>query len=1409
MESTESLTQCRALNVSDEKQCGEKATSVNGHFCSFHSKQCQALYRGYKTRNARLEKLDANPPPYLAETKIPLVNQTFADVETKEVCQELHDHLFLKFQLLDRVIRARKLHHSRFFSMDMDYGHERYLSSLQVQKATVTKALERLERRTAEVLYASELWFKWIRECQNSEEENREKEQKKVKQEAALWKRHWKATQERMRVFREKEDKLRQDNFLEAVYKERLAEKEDAGEDSGEDWDPIEEVLEDSRGNFIDLIKHFLWIESPIDVNEKNKAADNEETSTSSEVQAPSPAKTATPKKKTAGKSKAVEEKTPDKSLIETKDQMVERLRVGSEIDWQITQPMLVGSIQRPVLTKKTVTFSEDEITHLTREINDIKQLLFCRILLGHATLLPAALRANSIEEFLADEEVTGSALRDICLKMESPGLQEIRDACADLFRAEEEEDTPMPDAEAGSEDEDDEYNFKFRKQRGEMPDKWLSKREKAKAEKSAQAKVRGMPDMEQILGDIGSTAVDFGDLNKKATSQKKIKVKICGRTIWNYPSNKALSRGGWLQFCIIAKDSKLQDVIALCRNWDEFFELNILALWSYFPGQHWIEWVGGQPRQQMLQLGFITYYETIHPDAEMLTQKYQTGSRQRNVQRAHAAFEARNVICAHIKRDQVSRRLIQYLSMEAHQLLILVRDAETGNILVKPPEEERWIHRTKSGVGRASKNEWKVVTSVGPRFFEQMDRHRDWHFDFNEYYDVYVWDVDPGQPFPALYNVVQSYLYKAHRCKIGMDVYNPEKAILQTLCREEESNRVRDLRPEDKGMQSIWDHMMDQRTRFFYGEVPDLQKHYDEMEKKRETDENALLPDNMFPKHLFYNEADAAEDAILFPEELDSNTLPSTQIAKVNPIDTWMKQGFSMSQFVQGLDSVDSDADDEDDEEGSEESDHDEDDDYVIDGPRDDAIPSDPSSVSATLMSMVPENHRDVMAKILKQPRDTRHWSDPDRMNDDFMCFIDREKAKIFKEVWHKADTEPHAHERYIEMRSMAKKSLSFLMKTPVGEDNDRFIAMKLVADMNVSAEDMGDVRKALAKVLPFFTKDFLDSESGLPFRDSLLFKQEERAKTIPDCRTHVSNKHRKAEFWKPFDDAIDKLEDTDDLGSFPDEWDVTVRPIIASLYKSGILRNRPDAYYEGQAFCAIESSRPNKPEFFIDFRQNMPSNKDLSHMEDPSKVKPFMEHAAGFVKKIAKEGKGEEGNIRFSVLKMWSHAYFYPLMIGPDNHDMTSFRDLKGRRWIWQFVPKDMAGSEYSMHYTAKSRFAPYDRGPDSTSSFSYTGSSGYGGVAGLERYRNRMGAGGGRGGMGRGEGGSGGVNFFKGSVVVKRDKVLVMARNEEECKVLTAAAAFAIECRPWRQEVDLWKSFLNVDYSFLEGLEKEWFE
>lgn len=146
--------------------------------------------------------------------------------------------------------------------MNCDYGHAKFLDQLQNERAIVNRALERIERRTAEILYKKHKWFKWVRQCQDEEEAHRDKEQKKVKQEAALFRRHWKEVQQRMKELRAKEEQKMQDAFLENVYKERMAELEEE-EDDDSDWDPIEDVLEDHRGKFIGMLLLSLqWVES-------------------------------------------------------------------------------------------------------------------------------------------------------------------------------------------------------------------------------------------------------------------------------------------------------------------------------------------------------------------------------------------------------------------------------------------------------------------------------------------------------------------------------------------------------------------------------------------------------------------------------------------------------------------------------------------------------------------------------------------------------------------------------------------------------------------------------------------------------------------------------------------------------------------------------------------------------------------------------------------------------------------------------------------------------------------------------------------------------------------------------------------------------------------------------------------
>ncbi len=68
---------------------------------------------------------------------------------------------------------------------------------------------------------------------------------------------------------------------------------------------------------------------------------------------------------------------------------------------------------------------------------------------------------------------------------------------------------------------------------------------------------------------------------------------------------------------------------------------------------------------------------------------------------------------------------------------------------------------------------------------------------------------------------------------------------------------------------------------------------------------------------------------------------------------------------------------------------------------------------------------------------------------------------------------------------------------------------------------------------------------------------------------------------------------------------------------------------------------------------------------------------------------------------------------------------------------------------------------------------------------------------------------ATLFGDRVVVKRDRYLVMGTDEEDLMKLAMATTWAIQRRPWRWEVDLWKSFVNIDWAFFEGLKDEWLE
>lgn len=196
--------------------------------------------------------------------------------------------------------------------------------------------------------------------------------------------------------------------------------------------------------------------------------------------------------------------------------------------------------------------------------------------------------------------------------------------------------------------------------------------------------------------------------------------------------------------------------------------------------------------------------------------------------------------------------------------------------------------------------------------------------------------------------------------------------------------------------------------------------------------------------------------------------------------------------------------------------------------------------------------------------------------------------------------------------------------------------------------------------------------------------------------------------------------------------------------------------SYSGAAAGVAIAKAEPGRSmDLYIDYRVGIPLSKVVSHLTDPTPLD------RNFIVSRAVRFQEEFGpGTRFSVLRLWSAPHFYPLMLGMDKRPMVAFLDDRGRCWEFKFIPKDMPYSEWSIHQQLSLRLEPYKK-------------------------------------------------MFGSQVVVAKDLVLVMGKDEKNARQLSEGVTWAIQTKPWRLEVDLWRSFVNVDAKFLEDLDARWLE
>ena len=289
----------------------------------------------------------------------------------------------------------------------------------------------------------------------------------------------------------------------------------------------------------------------------------------------------------------------------------------------------------------------------------------------------------------------------------------------------------------------------------------------------------------------------------------------------------------------------------------------------------------------------------------------------------------------------------------------------------------------------------------------------------------------------------------------------------------------------------------------------------------------------------------------------------------------------------------------------------------------------------------------------------------------------------------------------------------------------------------------------EARAAMTPFFPSDCPDL-----VLDSPLVEQASRARQAPpEIRSHVSSKYKPNAFWQELDALNMSKEEayTENCKKMPKHWDTVTRPIIAKLYKAGVIDNSATNNPSGVAIAAKEESSQHV-DLYIDYRQHIKDIRMPRNMEEC----PTKESLLNSARKYARD----QLSARFALLRLWSAPHFYPLILGLENRVINSFADPVGRAWEWKFVPKDMPYSEWSMHHSSQLRLKPF-------------------------RW------------------------LMKDNVIISRNLFMVMAPTEADLLKLATAMTFAIQTDPWRLEVDLWRSFINVDMQFLEEMRGEWLE
>ncbi|KAF8541101.1 hypothetical protein BDD12DRAFT_539426 [Trichophaea hybrida] len=1220
---------CTALNLHNKQKCTSRTQSATSFFCAFHAKQVHGLYLGYKCRTAELTDLEKSPPKNLPKNFG--VTDWSSFTSAKEL-KAIHTYLEQRYRLLNRCVTARDYHHSHFYGDNSDFGHQAFLDRLRTARNTVMNALGRLENRMLEVVYKNEQWMAWVQALQREEDQRHEAEKKKVKAEHALFREN----QARIEALREEEEARRREKM----------EKEEV-------WDPIESIVEDVRGGYVALLCMLLRKEG---VGEKmeEKALQTARELKMAENRGKSPVVKAGNSDETAlvafkeereNEGKGMVARMEDEQDVEFVARPIkidiggpEENRTGNTLDAEklatlediedlpmrelVKRMSRLASMERGVKSYN-LKDREKSLAQVRRESNAIREYLLIRLITKNPALLGVALESGSINEFLHNPQVRNTDLRDLVLGLSNPPLQNIRDACADYWAG-----VALEKEAATIANQEEITGISPTKGKG----KQLAIRNSPPGKTSTPKKSRKYITIDGEKIPISDPATQ--DQNDIVVLEER--VKVCGRWIYNYPHERRLPRRGWFQFAMLT-GCNLWKAIELCNSWDEFYELNILSLQGYFVGTNMCKLDDNETlfNQHCRRMGFIPY--AVATNAKQATGAVQSGRHQANG-RTHVAAEYRNYICAHIARDHPgARRFIAFAKAWCSEVVIWARDCKTGEIIADPPNEHKWLHRTKSGAGRLSKAKWSVIQEVGTKWKTEIDANRTWRFKFRECIDVVIWDRWPAQEFEMFASNVLKLLNKGFKIKDHLSVMETTFNVYEKCLVEEEGEdspktiEARKILQEMKAYRKTKtaDEMKGKHPQMFYDDVDEeidwAYGIYDNDPYWKRVDGDEV--DNMYdllqkihdaPSQAVHDRLKLSYFSLILKGALRPKIYKDSDLTDTPKTPLLLANGkeIVLHRFPEIVD-----------DDGDQEWEDDSEDDCDTNSECSDDIWQTIRTEAEELEEWATQFAEDIFDGQLKKNRS------------DYEKF---EAAKKFTmDLAKKENINPRTRKKLQDRQSaLYAGGLNFIPKNSV--------YCKVITEY-LWGEDMrhwGEVEDSW----------------------EILKDWELRAQHPPPRRPRVVTDV----LWKAWDDMVKSQGLTeqdvrDGDVKYPKDWDRIIRLTIAQLTKEEALNP------SWSLSCHNPFVGGNPAKMYIDYRSLAP------HIQ-PGPAPPDRYYLRQELQKFESAYPGT----RYSFFRMRSSEYFWPRPATSEDTSHTALQDPQGRIWEWTKQPKDCPYSEYDMHDT-----------------------------------------------------------------------------------------------------------------------------